>query len=195
MPRGKPLSFDRQEVLAKAMELFWANGYEATGMTELLEQMGIQRQSFYNTFGNKQEVFVEALELYTSQLSRRIINMLRESDNPIANLEAVLDFWMAEGEMHPGLGCLLGNTVAECGYSDDRIAELCRTKLTTMEDVFTEVFQDAISKGYLPRDRDARASARTIITIGQGLALLSKAGMGVPAQRDVIETMRRSLLN
>jgi TetR/AcrR family transcriptional repressor of nem operon len=176
------------------MELFWTNGYEATGVAELLEQMGIQRQSFYNTFGNKQDVFVEALELYTSRLSRRIINLLRESDDPIANLEAVFDFWMAEGKIHPGLGCLLGNTVAECGCSDDRIADICRAKLVAMEEVFTEVFQNAIKKGRLPTDRDARASARTIITIGQGLALLSKAGMGVPAQRDVIDTIRRSLL-
>ena len=57
MTRGKPLSFNREEVLARAMDLFWKKGYEKTGMIGLLEHMGIQRQSFYNTFGGKESNF------------------------------------------------------------------------------------------------------------------------------------------
>ena len=53
MTRGRPQEFDRETALGKAMDLFWSQGYEATGMRALTEHMGISRQSLYNTFGDK----------------------------------------------------------------------------------------------------------------------------------------------
>ena len=48
---GRKREFNREEALEKAMELFWSKGYNAVGLNELLQRMGIQRQSLYNTFG------------------------------------------------------------------------------------------------------------------------------------------------
>ncbi len=53
MSRGPAKQFDPHEALGKAMQLFWAKGYAATGLAELQEQMGIGRKSLYDTFGNK----------------------------------------------------------------------------------------------------------------------------------------------
>ena len=59
---GRKLEFDKQEALEKAMELFWSSGYNATGLKDLLKAMGIQRQSMYNTFGSKHQLFLEAVQ-------------------------------------------------------------------------------------------------------------------------------------
>ena len=58
---GRKLAFDRAIALGKAMDLFWQKGYNATGLTELLEHMQIQRQSLYNTFGSKHDLFLQAI--------------------------------------------------------------------------------------------------------------------------------------
>ena len=64
MTIGRPTEFDRQVALEKSMDLFWRNGYEATSLTDLLREMGIGRQSLYNTFGDKHSLFVEALRVH-----------------------------------------------------------------------------------------------------------------------------------
>ena len=61
MNPGPDPQFDRQQVLEAAMDLFWAQGFEGTGMTQLLEHVGIGRQSFYNTFGDKRALFIKAV--------------------------------------------------------------------------------------------------------------------------------------
>ena len=195
MTRGKPLSFDRSKVLEKAMELFWANGYEATGITELLECMGIQRQSFYNSFESKQQVFAEALDLYGSTMLMKVRELLAGSGNPIKKIERVFKFWEGMMKDHAGCGCLVANSVAEFGTSEKMISEVLRSNLGRLEETLYGAFKEAVDGGSLPAERDPRALARTMVAFAQGMALLSKTGMSQQAQRDVMKTTQRALLS
>ena len=64
--RGRPAGFDRAEALHRAMELFWARGYEGTTLDELTAAMGINRPSLYAAFGDKEQLFRRALDRYVS---------------------------------------------------------------------------------------------------------------------------------
>src|SRR6476661_2036032 len=63
-PRGRPRSFDRDAALAAAMDVFWEKGFEATSITDLTEAMGINPPSLYSAFGDKEKLFLEAIEAY-----------------------------------------------------------------------------------------------------------------------------------
>ena len=67
MPR--PKSFDVDEVLDRAVDLFWVNGFAATSMADLVNHLGINRGSLYSTFGSKQELYERALERYLTRLT------------------------------------------------------------------------------------------------------------------------------
>src|SRR5438552_1393149 len=73
---ARPSEFDRNEVLHRAMEVFWCQGFEATGMPHLVEAMGIGRQSLYNAFESKRGLFLEALRLYQSERSKSLQKVL-----------------------------------------------------------------------------------------------------------------------
>ncbi len=62
--RGRPRAFDREAALEKAMQAFWARGYDGTSMAQLVEAMGINSPSIYAAFGSKEGLFFEAVELY-----------------------------------------------------------------------------------------------------------------------------------
>ena len=62
--RGRPRKFDRDEALAKAMDVFWAYGYEAASINVLTEAMGINPPSLYVSFGNKEKLFIEVVQYY-----------------------------------------------------------------------------------------------------------------------------------
>eukprot|EP01037_Dinobryon_pediforme_P037513 gene37513-45029_t len=63
-PKGRPREFDIDEALGQALLVFWRNGYEAASMTELTSAMGITKPSLYAAFGNKEQLFHKALDLY-----------------------------------------------------------------------------------------------------------------------------------
>ena len=71
MKLGRPKEFDRREALEKAMEAFWAKGYEGTSVSDLLEAMGIHRGSMYDTFGDKRSLFLEAASPITGSAGWR----------------------------------------------------------------------------------------------------------------------------
>ena len=65
-PRGRPSNFDHEEALEKALQVFWAHGYEGASIAELTEALGINKPSIYAAFGNKEELFHKALGKYLS---------------------------------------------------------------------------------------------------------------------------------
>jgi TetR/AcrR family transcriptional repressor of nem operon len=188
MVRGKPLSFDRDEVLAKAMELFWKNGFQNTGMSELLDHMGIQRQSFYNTFGSKEKIFIEAMALYARTMAREITAVLNQPDNPIKNVLQVLAMMREMVVGAHASGCLLGNSIAEFGLNNPEISALLKEKIGQLAKAFTRAFTQAIEQGLLPKTKDPSALAHSLIAMIQGMALLSKLGYTDEMLSDVMKT-------
>ncbi len=61
---GRPRGFDRDTALLAAMRTFWARGYEGTSIQDLVDATGVNKPSLYSTFGCKEEIFREAVELY-----------------------------------------------------------------------------------------------------------------------------------
>src|SRR5258707_8496431 len=68
--------FDRDEVLHKAMEVFWSRGYSAASIQDLVKHMGINRQSLYDTFGDKHALYLLALDRYREVESRKVFELL-----------------------------------------------------------------------------------------------------------------------
>jgi TetR/AcrR family transcriptional repressor of nem operon len=188
MVRGKPLSFDRDEVLAKAMELFWQQGFQNTGMTELLDHMGIQRQSFYNTFGSKEKIFLEAVALYTRTITKEITEVLGQPGNPLDNVRQVLCLMREMVEGADPCGCMLGNSIAEFGLSHPEISALLKEKIGNVEKAFKEAFAKAVEQGLLPESKDPTVMAQSLIVMAQGMALLSKAGYADEMLASVMKT-------
>ena len=112
MSRGRPLSFDRTAALYRAMGLFWRKGYEATGLTELLEHMGIQRQSFYNTFGSKEELLFETIGAYGEMMHRIMRDACQGALTPFKKIDRLFLLWT---DMETGWFC--GNCVEHCPVS------------------------------------------------------------------------------
>ncbi len=79
--------FDQDEALQKAMEAFWARGYEATSMQDLVEHMGINRQSLYDTFGDKHSLFLKALDRYHEVETRKLLAFVVGAEWARLNLE------------------------------------------------------------------------------------------------------------
>ena len=88
--RGRPRSFDRAAALHRAMEVFWARGYDGASMADLTAAMGINSPSLYAAFGCKEALFREALELYETGEGGSASRSLQEAPTARAGIEAML---------------------------------------------------------------------------------------------------------
>ncbi len=187
MSPGPAKQFDRDEVLERAMQLFWAEGYEATGMTRILEHVGIGRQSLYDTFGDKRSLMLECLDHYFRTRVAPFVATLKAPGSPMGNIRAVFSQWEEMAEKGAP-GCMVGNTCAELGRSDPEVAKRLAGYFTALEDGFCDALGRAQQAGELQAEADPRDLARVIVHVVQGVALLSKVFRDSGRAREVIRS-------
>jgi AcrR family transcriptional regulator len=173
---GRPLSFDRDAALEKAMYLFWQQGYEGTSLSELTREMGISPPSLYAAFGDKKQLFFAAIERYmnTSEASPDAIR-----DAPTAR-EAVENVLRTAAISHTQRGCppgclLVSGAVNLSSASQDVRDEVARIR-GKVEKVLRDRIKRGIQDGELPAQTDAAALAAFYISITQGMSMQAQDG-------------------
>src|SRR3989442_342282 len=78
-PRGRPREFDREAALERAIDVFWRHGYEAASVSDLTAAMGINPPSLYAAFGDKEKLFLEAVERYQQQRRESVTKVFDEA--------------------------------------------------------------------------------------------------------------------
>jgi TetR/AcrR family transcriptional repressor of nem operon len=172
---GPNKQFDRDEALDKAVQLFWEQGYEATSMQDLVNAMSINRASLYQTFGNKQELYLASLERYAAQILAHLTGLLDKPGTPLTNLRDLFVHIIEqslEGKMQ---GCLINNTAVELGPHDAKLAEKIRDIWVQFEDLFATRLQQAIEQQQLAADADPHQLAQVLNINLQGLVVKTKA--------------------
>ncbi len=193
MSRGPDKQFDPKQALEKAMQLFWAKGYAATGMTELQEQMGIGRKSLYDTFGNKRQLFIKALQLYSNSFVRQIFSELNKEGSPLENVRRVMRTLQEMHSMPESTGCLLGVSMAQCRTNDSEMAEILRHHMKGVEEAFYKAFKRAQYVGELDGNTDIRDLARLYMGIVQGLALIGRVEVAPAVPRSIVNAALATL--
>jgi len=145
MPRTK--QYNEQEVIDKAMNLFWRNGYETTSMQMLEKEMGINKFSIYSSFGSKNGVFLESLKRYKTKLNTLLVK-LEKSDSGILGIKQYFyDFVQFSKETEFGKGCLITNTANEIGENADiQIKDSLSSFMERVRQVFISVLKQDNSK-------------------------------------------------
>ena len=175
MPRKK--EFDVDAVLDKAMRAFWARGYEATSLNDLLDCMQIQRASLYNAFGDKRTLFLETLRRYDSVYRRaEVAKRIRMASPRQAIIGLFQDTVTAVIVQKARNGCFLINTALELSPHDPEVAEFVRTAFTHMEQkFFRKMIDKGRASGEIAKSVVSAPTARALLSLYIGLIVLSRS--------------------
>ena len=180
--------FDRDEVLHKAMEVFWTRGYEGASIQDLVKHMGINRQSIYDTFGDKHSLFLQALDRYCEIQSRKVFDVLERPGSMKRNLRQLFEDTVARALSAEGRrGCFVGNSMSELAGRCKATATRTCNSLASAEKIFRRALERGREQGELPRVRDTRAVARFLYCNLQGLLLIAKATRDRKLLSDVVK--------
>ncbi len=188
MTRGPDKQFDPEIALDKAMQLFWAKGYAATGLSELLETMGIGRKSLYDTFGNKRALYIKALDRYSQTIVNEIHRGLNNPDRPaLDNVRAVMRDIAARNSKPMSPGCLLGVSMAQFRTDDAEMAAVLRKHMQRVERAYHKAFVKAQAEGDLNPTTNVRNLARLFMSAHQGLALIARVTETQELPRGIVD--------
>jgi AcrR family transcriptional regulator len=176
--RGRPRSFDREEALGQAMEVFWTLGYEGATLTDLQQAMGgITAPSVYAAFGSKEELFRQAVELYSRTLCAPMMKALAERPTARAAIQALLDS-AVESFLKPGKprGCMLVLAAINGTPSNRGVQDHLHGLRARRRKVIQQRFQRGVAERELPSGLDVAALASFYTTVVDGLAIQARDG-------------------
>lgn len=174
--RGRPRSFDRATALRRAMEVFWAKGYDGASLADLTAAMGIRSPSLYAAFGSKEQLFSEAVALYDGTQGTGIWDALDQAPARAAFarfLHATADAFTREGDPP---GCLIVLGALNSNEGNDGACRDLRRRRTGNVSTLRDRLERAIREGELPPTVDCAAVAAFYATVQQGMSIQARDG-------------------
>ncbi len=169
--------FNEDQVLEKAIEIFWHKGYNGTSAQDLVTHLGLSRSSLYDTFGDKQKLFVTALKKYQKQSQDKIVQLFDISENIKKTIQDIFKQAVIESlENRITKGCFMVNSSVELAMHDQEIEKIVQNNTKAMEEIFTNAIQKGQNLGQISKNTDAKVLARFIFNNYSGIRVLARTG-------------------
>lgn len=190
---ARPKEFDRDQALDVALQVFLAQGYEATTTEDLRLAMNIGRQSFYDTFGDKRRLYLEALERYNTKSITSFIGSLSDAPSARAALEKALTSFADQPAGELALGCMGINAVCEFGRSDDEVTQLIDASNRAFSTALRRVLAAGKDQGEFPASLDIGNAVAFLVSTLAGMKVSAKAGASSQTLSDIAGFAVRAL--
>lgn len=193
MPRVK--LFNENEVLNKAMNLFWKQGYSATSVQDLVNNLGINRASLYDTFGDKEKLFRKAFEHYRKTNIEGLTLFFQSHPDTKQGFSKLFEIAIDEAIIDKDKkGCFVVNTTTELIPGDDNILPLLEENKRTIENLFYDYLKKGKDKDQLKPTQELKSLASLLYTLYTGLRVVSKVN---PNKKRLVDSINvaLSLLN
>ena len=191
MVAGRQRQFDEREALDRAMSMFWSNGYNGTSLSDLTEAMGINKPSLYAAFGNKEALFVSALNRYVAKHGSPHVAVLNEPNRSVRSrvrgyLKSIAH--MVSDPALPG-GCFVAATTSEAGgecLPAGAMSAIATINRQTRR-AFVEFFRREIAAGNIDDANAPESLADYLLTLQYGLAVMARNGAEAEMLENVID--------
>ena len=192
MPRTK--LFDETEVLEKAMNLFWEKGYYATSIQDLVNHLGINRASLYDTYGGKIELFKKAFNYYRNNNSSALRQFLYGYEDVRQGLKALFSRAIQDSKSDASnKGCFVVNTTIEFMPNEESFKSLILDNKKHAVHLFRDYLQHGVDQGQISTEKDVLAIANLIFTFYNGLQVVTKVDPNEDENMAALEALLKVL--
>jgi TetR/AcrR family transcriptional repressor of nem operon len=179
--------FNEQDVLNKALNLFWEKGYNGTSAQDLVDGLGISRSSLYDTYGDKYQLFKKSLLQYRKKFAGAMIEMIESSIDFEKTINEVFNYVVQESLQEKfSKGCFMVNSSIELAPHNSEIAEIINSNMQDIEDALTLLMKKGQEAGQFSEKHSPRTLARFIFNTISGLRVASKSGADKKVFDDIV---------
>lgn len=158
------------------MRVFWQKGYAASSTDDLLESMGIGRQSLYNAFGDKRTLYLESLRAYQEATLEGHLSRLTEPSSALEGIRALLAGIAVTDDAERALGCFGVGAVEEFGDTDDEVRALAADVDRRLAARITDRVEAGKAAGELDRSMDTADAVGFVQLTMTGLQVAARGG-------------------
>lgn len=191
---ARPRKFSEEQVVASAGEVFAQNGYAGTTMDDLLKATGLGKQSLYNTFGGKRELFLKALSASANDAVTAVDEALSGPDStPLERIRAQMlkvAFALTHDKRQDSL---VTKATVELGYRDSDVATSALEGFTRLEETYRQCIIDAQDSGEIDASADPHTLAAYFVAVTRGMEVLATAGVDRPEMTAIATTSLAAL--
>ena len=192
---ARPRAFDEDDVLQKALDTFWARGYGATSVEDLVAATGLNRASLYATFGDKHQLFVRALRHYQQRGCQTLADLTADSNVPaLVQVRRILEnterLALADDTRR---GCLLVNSTTELLPHDAEAQAIAQQNQQFLETLLTTILARGQERGEVRPTAAPQAQARLLLSVLNGMLVLAKASPNPQLLHDIAATALQAL--
>ncbi len=185
MAAGRRRKFDEDQLLTAAAQLFQERGFEGVRVPEIVDRLGICRQSLYRLFGDKRGFFLKVLERYIARELQPLLDRLAAPEPPLEGVTGMVAGWRRRSR---SAACLITKS-AVTHYGDDEVGVILAEQLAILSRALRAAFERARDGGILRADCDPAALAATVLIAAQGVS----AVCGLPGSEALIDDAARGV--
>lgn len=187
-------TFDPSTALSTAVDLFSSKGYSDTSMDDIVRATGVSRYGIYGTFGNKRELFEQALDRYAEGMGKQSFLRLLEPDASLAHIRRIFDERVADMCCtQERKGCLFIHTAMQLAPEDEELQGVLKKFMKRMSKAFAVGLESAKQKGEARADLDVEAAGEFLTSTMFGLAVLGRTGFGKEALDGIVDSTMATL--
>jgi TetR/AcrR family transcriptional repressor of nem operon len=177
------------------VDLFSSKGYSDTSMDDIVRATGVSRYGLYGTFGNKRELFEQALDRYAEGMGKQSFLRLLEPDASLAHIRKIFDERVADMCCaHEPKGCLFIHTAMQLAPDDEELQGVLKKFMKRMSKAFAVGLESARQKGEARADLDVEAAGEFLTSTMFGLAVLGRTGFGKEALDGIVDSTMATLI-
>ena len=174
-------------MLNAATRVFIEKGYEATSIQDLVDAMGISRASLYDTFGDKEALFLKVLDRYDNWAYLELEECLNAHESKLDGLRAWFYRVVDQGSNRRHPGCLMVNSTVERALRDEDCRARSARNFRRSEEAYYDALVEAQRLGEIGEDRNLRALARFLAGTIRGIRVSAKATGDYQTLKDIAD--------
>ena len=187
-------TFDPSTTLAQVVDLFSSKGYAETSMEDIVRTTGVSRYGLYGTFGNKRELFEQALEQYAEGMGKRSFLRLLEPGASLKHIRAIFEERVAEMcSPEHNKGCLFIHTAMELAPQDEELRGVLQRFMKRMSKAFAIGLDSAKGRGEVAKDVDVDVAGELLTSTMFGLVVLGRTGFPQKTLEGIVDTTLEGL--
>ncbi|WP_163830914.1 TetR/AcrR family transcriptional regulator [Spartinivicinus ruber] len=189
---GRPIEFNRDEVLDQALEVFWNTGYTATSVADLVEATSLKPGSLYAAFKSKRGLYMAAIDCYAQRRLDKQVCCFESIDSPLAAIKLYFEQLTTDIlQDNESKGCFLVNTLLEVAPHDEGIHQKVSSYLRQIEAGFRHMIEKAQKSGEITADKDPKTLSQLLMIGITGLRVLT----GTKPNKQELDHMLAQLLS
>lgn len=191
---ARPKAFAEHDALHAALETFWRKGYHFTSVQDLVDTMGINRASLYDTFSDKHALYLRALERYRDLNSQEMAEAVAGQPGARAKLQALFDRLISDMTDDADCkGCFMTNATLEMLPHYEDVQAVVQGNFEQMGQVVSRILREGVNSGELRANLPVRDTTQFMLSQIAGLRVLGKTNAGAATLEAVVRVAMQVL--